>query len=68
MSHYIKSGDARYEVVVYNSQTGQAELQGPVTRFYVHLTEEALERYGWTLVKEDDSHAKLEELQAELQA
>lgn len=63
MTFYIKSGDARFEVVGYNGQTGQAELQGPVAKFYVELTPERMERFGWTLTKEDGSHAQLKELQ-----
>lgn len=64
MTFYIKSGDARFEVVGYNGHTGQAELQGPVAKFYVELNPERMERLGWRLIKEDGSHAQLKELQA----
>lgn len=57
-----------YEIVGYNSQDNEVHLSGPAVSFHLPLTDEILARNNLSIVKEDGSHAELEELQAQLQA
>lgn len=64
----LQDEDIQYEVVGFNPDQHQVTLKGPLATIVVSWADDDVSVYGYKLIKEDGSDAKLEELQAELQA
>lgn len=71
MPFYVKTNDdlvERFVVKTFDPATNNATIVGAGMELALNLTPELLAEYEFKLVREDGSDAKLEELQAGLQA
>lgn len=64
----IENEDISYEVIGLDMNLMQVKLKGPLAEIVVSWADGDFSQYGYKLVTEAGSDAKLEGLQAELQA